>query len=307
MPAYNRHDLERTSNTFHFNPGHEQMAHHMEDASFRTALIDKRDSGELPCSYFEHPVVQGHVGDEPVAAVGLFVDAVPYSLTDSAIGFWLFCLITGRRFLMGVLRKRHVCKCGCKGWCSFFCAWQLVHWTLSCLAAGTWAAGRHDGKDWRPSDAWRIPLAGTAMRLKAALVYVCVDWAECASTLGFPSWASGLRPCFECNAFADIMYSAAGHNMRALAWRENTDADYEDACLRCEVRVTLDERLRTRCCDHLKYDRRKDGSRGLALVSHVPELGLRAGDRLEPSPRLPDVSALLAMTLVVGCTIDVVF
>ena len=42
----------------------------------------------------------------------------------------------------------------------------------------------------------------------------------------------------------------------------------------------------------LRYDRRKvaAGSRGRALTRDVPEVGLLAGDRIEPTERLPDVS-----------------
>ena len=42
----------------------------------------------------------------------------------------------------------------------------------------------------------------------------------------------------------------------------------------------------------LKYDKRKDGARGRCLRWAIPELGLRAEDRLEPCPTLLDVAML---------------
>ena len=297
MPGYNRHDLTRTTLTYHFNPGHEQLVRNMDDPSYRAAVVEKRDSGMFPRCYYEHPIVLGAAIGALVGAVGLFVDAVPYSLTDSAIGFWLFDLVTQQRFLMGVLRKRYVCKCGCRGWCSFYEAWTLVHWTLYCAAHGIYARARHDLKAWRPSDAWRMSKAGQSLAMLHACCFVCVDWAEVASTLGFPSWSSGMRPCFKCNGFGDLLYSLAGHNLRSLSWRPNSDDDYEQACLRCEIPVTLDARLRDIICARLKYDRRQDGARGLALVANVPEVALRSGDRLEPSPCMRDVARIFDIDL----------
>eukprot|EP00969_Alexandrium_andersonii_P311087 13745657-Alexandrium_andersonii.AAC.1 len=39
----------------------------------------------------------------------------------------------------------------------------------------------------------------------------------------------------------------------------------------------------------LRFDKRSSGGKGLCLVSDVPSLKLRAGDRLEPSAELPDI------------------
>ena len=42
----------------------------------------------------------------------------------------------------------------------------------------------------------------------------------------------------------------------------------------------------------LKYDKKKQGSHGRALQRDFPALGLLAGDRVEPSPQLPNVALL---------------
>ena len=63
------------------------------------AIRDK----ELPPSYFSNPVVQN--SDTLVMPWGFYMDAIPYSLVDSAIGCWLINLISGVRELVCILRK----------------------------------------------------------------------------------------------------------------------------------------------------------------------------------------------------------
>jgi len=53
--------------------------------------------------------------------------------------------------------------------------------------------------------------------------------------------------------------------------------------------VTLTSQLHQQILAILRYDKRDAGVRGRALVRDVPEALLRAGDRLEPSPELPDI------------------
>lgn len=78
--------------------------------------------------------------------------------------------------------------------------------------------------------------------------------------------------------------------MVASPWRTNTDAEYDAACRRCEVWVTISDKaqlVRVRRC--LRYDKRDGGSAGRALNADVPELGLLAHDRIEPTQSLRDV------------------
>ncbi len=51
-----------------------------------------------------------------------------------------------------------------------------------------------------------------------------------------------------------------------------------------------DQRTQALIAGLLDYDRKRNGSRGRALTGDMPLLGLRAGDRLEPSLDLTDVS-----------------
>lgn len=209
---------------------------------------------------------------------------------------------------MVVSRKRLACKCGCREWCTLYAIWAAIRWSLEAAAEKVWPFGRHDNEPWHICDIARMAKAGAAIGMAAVILFFKLDWAEIATSVGFPNWRDNLRPCFCCNAYLANMYSYAGHCMTALmGWRPNDDEDYEEACLRCEFRVTLDNRTRGICLERLRFDRRQDGARGLALSAPVPELKLRADDRLEPSEELPDVGKLSDVDLSGHKTMNVVF
>eukprot|EP00969_Alexandrium_andersonii_P292458 12925997-Alexandrium_andersonii.AAC.1 len=72
----------------------------------------------------------------------------------------------------------------------------------------------------------------------------------------------------------------------------STQEHYEAACRRCEIRVVIrNEEDKRKIEKLLRYDKRPDGARGRALLSDIPEMKLKAGDRLEPFAGLRDVSA----------------
>ena len=143
--------------------------------------------------------------------ISLYMDAVPYSHTDSVLAVWAQCLVTGARFCLGVLRKRTPCKCGCRGWCSFNELFMFLRWSLLALARGIFPPTRHDGKPWASADAVRCGTAGKYLPCRAAVVFIKGDWAEYSATLGFPNHADGLRPCFRCVAFGDDRFDYLGH------------------------------------------------------------------------------------------------
>ena len=68
-------------------------------------------------------------------------------------------------------------------------------------------------------------------------------------------------------------------------------ADYDQACRACEKLVVLTRELHRSIRNSLKYDKRRDGSRGRCTTKDFPSVDLRKGDRLEPCAELPDVGA----------------
>ena len=160
------------------------------------------------------------------------------------------------------------------------------------MASGQFPTRRHDSLPWEACDADRAAKAGLALKSKSCLLFARGDWAEYASTLGFPTWHDGMRPCFACNSNAGNMYGVACIELDNFPWRPNIAEDYWQACERCEIRMVLSQEAHQLICPLLKYDKRQTGKHGLALIGSIVSLGLEVGDRLEPSPGLPDIAAI---------------
>ena len=213
----------------------------LREGLFSADLHDAIDSNAVSRRYNQHPLIVGQPpGSAPVAPFDLFVDGVAYSLTDSVIGFWLINQITGKRILFCVVRKKILCSCGCKGWCSMYPVLAFIRWSLEALANGRFPPSRHDGKSFG-EDGRREGLAGTAMAYKGALIFIKADWAELVTSFGFPAWNDSIRACPFCNCTLENMYDIEdGVTLEELEWRPNGPGDYNAACARCEVKVVLD-------------------------------------------------------------------
>ena len=221
----------------------------------------------------------------------LYIDGVPYSLSDSAVGIWIYTNISKRRHLIGVIRKRLLCSCGCRGWCTYWPILDFMRWSFEQSAKGEFASCRHTGEAFGPSDQRRAIMAGTKMRFKCIINRITGDWSEFCSVLGFPTWQSATRPCFVCSCFGDGLYDPEGltlHSMDNAAL--NTNDSYERACQRCEVNVVFTSVDAIREVGlALDYDKSSGGSKGRSLKADFEGYGLRRGDRLEPNKKLRDV------------------
>ena len=295
IPSYNKNALTRSSITFEVLPAQEQLHADMETDTSLAEGLAEHVAGGAPRAYTEHPVVVGPVADgapegNPLP-VALYFDGAPSSQVDSVPGFWLINLINGRRYLFCTLRKRTVCKCGCRGWCTLYSVFAMIHWSLAALAKGIFPSCRHDGTPFAGSDGRRAELSLRPMRRRAACVYVKGDWSELAGTVGLPSWQDSLRPCFCCCACGEDMHCPHGNSILNLRWACNGDGDYFRACERCEHQIVLTAAAKgLLTLAGLRYEKKQSGGHGRCLRADVPALGLRRGDRLEPSPALPDVS-----------------
>ena len=270
VPGQGKHDIERCTKLVSSIPGHEQLADDTQGIEASKRILEhKKATDDLPLCYHHHPVVSGAQEGECVFPVAIYIDGVPYSITDSVIGIWLINILDGRRYLVSVLRKRLLCMCGCRGWCTFYHFFCMIKWMLEALARGMFPSERYDG-DWRDSDLIRSQKAGQPFGFKCACLYMKGDWSELGVTLGFPTWKDGLRPCWSCNACADNFYSVLGVDLQNLTWIINGDDDYFDACSRCEIIVTLAGNADlTVVVNKLRYDKRQGGSRGRALVDAI--------------------------------------
>ena len=174
---------------------------------------------------------------------------------------------------MMLVRKSVVCGCGCRGWCTYHSILCFLHWILCCIAAGQHPASRHDGSEFdEVADAVRVAAKGTLLRFKGALIHLKGDWAEFVERFGFPTWASSYRPCFCCNAFGATMYDPVGISLEDDVWRTNEDVDYDVACGRCEIWVTVQNAgAHAEMCNALQHDKRDKGARGLGLTKDLPQ------------------------------------
>ena len=131
---------------------------------------------------------------------------------------------------------------------------------------------------------------------KAAVIVLKGDWSEFCSALGFPTWASSRDPCIFCHTQKEGLYSIRGFNAYEFPHAPKTDAEYAEACLRAEIRVLITADHHPEVVAALRFDKRKDGSHGRALIRDLPALGLRKNDRVEPSSGLRDVCLLDSAT-----------
>lgn len=288
VPSYSSDAMSRATVCLTMIPPHEALADCIGgDGTSLEELRSAISGRELPECYYEHPVVQGSA--DPVWPISVFIDGVPYSQTDGVIGCWVCDELSGKRALVFGIRKKSLCECGCRGWCSIDAALRFLRWSLEACAAGRYPTARHDGHVWRASDKRRAACAGQPLPVRTCVLYIKADWAEISTTMGFPSWNSSLRPCFYCNASGDSLYKTDGLSAIGLPWRSNLPGEYEEACARCEMHVVLSKPLHEAILNALVWDKRKDGSRGRALRHAIPQARLRAGDRLEPAACLLDV------------------
>lgn len=283
-----RHDIAGSSFAVKVRPIHEVVAANMADSPDAIEELEHmKQSNELPQSYFEHPVVRGTA--DPVVPLSMFLDGLPYSLSDSVLGAWVKNEVTKKRFLVALLRKKLLCRCGCGGWCSLF---PLLYWIRCCfavLASGVYPDSRHDGRPWQASDTVRAEQGGESLGFKACLLWLKSDWSEFGSILAVQTWSSRMRPCFLCNAFGPSLYDPSGFSLVSSEWHMNEDHDFDAACKRCEVHVVICRAMHARLLGLLIYLSSGRRRNGRCLRADFPPLGLRQGDRLEPTPYLPDI------------------
>lgn len=268
--GHRKHDLSRAQHSLKVVPPHEALQEEISgNQTLAEQLAEAVASGSLPRAYQEHPLVLQSDPGTQIWPIGLYMDAVPYSHTDSVIGVWFINMISNCRHLCLVIRKRVSCKCGCRGWCTWQPIFRFLAWSLRAGASGTYPSARHDSSPWAPSDENRADWSGQAMA-KIALVQVKGDWSEYCERFGFPPWTSNLRPCFYCAAPPYRMYDVSQVSPLGMPWHVNTASDYHEACSRCEVPVVITSASHELLKNNMFYDRRQAGFRGRALAKSVP-------------------------------------
>ena len=146
------------------------------------------------------------------------------------------------RHLIVAIRKSDMCKCGCKGWCTLFTAFWFLRFQAEFLGRGTFPDSRHDHEPWRDSDRWREMAAGMILGFIGVCLFIKADWAELSVTLGLPTWADNLSPCPCCLTpnVKDLLFAVTTWTPHVLPFDEATEADYLEACQKCEIWVVIE-------------------------------------------------------------------
>ena len=194
------------------------------------------------------------------------------------------------RHVLMLLRKQDICHCGCKGWCSLYPAFCFLRWSLEILRNGEMPSSRHDGAPWGKGDGTRATWAGDRLTFRVACVLIKGDLHELCVSWGFPSTAS-LDPCIFCNVTNRDFLAVVGMSPHNTSFRKKTFEDYNQACAKCEIWVTMSWGNFQIVRSHLIYYT-QDRVLGRGLSSDVPALGLLKNDRLEPSATFPDVATI---------------
>lgn len=292
LPLYDRRVDVRVVEQMPILMPHEVLQEHLEGDSGREVLV-RLDAAcaadQLPHTYSTSPVVMDAPPGVPVLPVCLYLDSVGFAREDKALGFWLSCAITGRRWLLFAIRASSVCTCGCKGWCTYYHVFLALHHSFACLATGRLPTQRYDGTPFSSGrDAARRYVAGRTLPFRSALLALRGDWLEYASTVGFPGPTHSDNPCPFCTATAVNMHDYAGLSASSYPdkWAPKTWESYCDACAASETVLNLSDKQWRTLRAALVFDASKGGR---VLTQPLPQLGLLKGDRLEPCPTVLDI------------------
>ena len=173
MPSFSRHEHGRSIEEIAGQPAHEALADEIaEMPGVMEQLAESVERKEWAQNYVQHPLV---LSEPPgsVLPVGLYIDGFEYQRKTTGIGFSIINLVTGRRHLSYVANKRRLCRCGCKGWCSYWEVFSWLEWCFYALASGLYPPHRHDGP-WRTGEKGS-EFAGQPLGFKGALVIIKGD------------------------------------------------------------------------------------------------------------------------------------
>lgn len=286
-----RHDASRRWDKIPIRLPHEVLAAELKESSEPVHELRRaKAANELPPIYTDHTEVKARP-DDIIHPLTLYVDAVGYHRLDSALGIHLYFTLTGKRHMLAVVRKSEVCNCGCKGWCTLFPVWQALAWSFKHMLTGTHPQRRHDSSVFTPDEQGRQQVAGTPLGFRALCIIVKSDLAEHSHSFGLPGLGDTLSPCPLCFGTIDTFFKVNGLSPLGLGSARKGCDTYMRACANCETKLTVitrEDQVRLRAA--LQYDKKKAGSYGRTFQLDFPELGISKGDRLEPTPTMPNVA-----------------
>ena len=293
VPGHFRGDHSRTVHKVDTVPAHESLEKEIRDTPDMAHRLELALQQELlPDCYYSHPVVVDAPVGVPVYPIAVYVDGLQYTRVDSVVAFYIYCPLTGRRHCPAVFRKADLCQCGCRGWRSMYPLLSQLHWSFLALARGKKPSLRHDNKPFDGVvDKVRASNGGQLLEFRACCLFLKADMMEYAPIFALPGPGSHINGCGLCHCTIEDMYDASELSAVRPPKRRKTNADYENAVQACEIKVVMDRRQFVKVRAVLENVRTDGGGRGRCIPIDFPELGLVRGDRLEPTPDMPDVAA----------------
>lgn len=153
-------------------------------------------------------------------ALGLHGDGVPFTKTDSLemLTFNFLALPKADRIPITGVSKKHLCKCGCKGQCTWRDIFSVIKWSLMCLMTGVVLNFLPDGSPW-PGDGLRELRPGFKLLCHGLLEQVRGDWPFLRTMFNFPAWNSE-RICWKCKACRSEGPSCYKEVQAEAMWRQ---------------------------------------------------------------------------------------
>ena len=197
MPVEGKLDQYRSHQEIEVKLPHEQMWKEEQMLPFQTpAEIEELDVFKL------HPAYMALPDNEKQYArpVSIYLDVAKYTRRNNFWGIYIRNLRTRFEHLFAVFRKEDLCRCGCRGWDSFYPVFQVLVWSLNCGTAGDWPTRRHDDGEFQsPRDNWRStrPSMGP-MGIHLIVCELRGDWPAMNLILGQRGWKHLISPCPLC-------------------------------------------------------------------------------------------------------------
>ena len=132
-------------------------------------------------SILQHPIVLEHGIGETIPCT-LYSDATPCTVFDSVFSCYLSIAWQRKkasRVILWVLQKSAVCRCGCRGACTFDAINRPIVWSLNMASSGLLPSVRMDGAPWRHNEKTRSETSG--FRFKCIPVALAIADAAAAA------------------------------------------------------------------------------------------------------------------------------
>ena len=203
---WDRRKGKRYKGNVAFNPPHEVLGACAKDPEEWCSFTPEQSRFEADLNGALSRV--GAPLDIPTAALAFWGDLAQYHTRD-AILLILFNFLSGvfrRRFWIVALGKRDICRCGCKGQCTYAELFSVIGWSLRALLVGKYPYYRHDNgllsESKKSGDKARAALAGKDLPMRGVCIRNTGDWGWMKSACKLTGWKDGKthRACYKCGA-----------------------------------------------------------------------------------------------------------